>query len=97
MAEGDSSSEGERPHRGHGLLVEQSCLHACWAPQRHCLLRAWLAPPLAPSSAEGHDHVEALLQHLHNWETRFCCPQAFLCLDFQCRDDVSELKQTFLD
>ncbi len=25
-------------------------------------------------------------------ETRFYCPQAFLSLDFQCRDDVSELK-----
>ena len=32
------------------------------------------------------------LKHLHNVEMRFHCPQAFLSLDFQCRDDVSELK-----
>ena len=32
------------------------------------------------------------LKHHHNVETRFYCPQAFLSLDFQCRDDVSELK-----
>ncbi len=37
------------------------------------------------------------LKHLHNVETRFYCPQTFLYLDFQCRDDVSELKQTFRD
>ncbi len=32
------------------------------------------------------------LKHVHNVETRFYCPQAFLSLDFQYRDDVSELK-----
>jgi len=32
------------------------------------------------------------LKHLHNVETRFYCPQTFLSLDSQCRDDVSELK-----
>ncbi len=32
------------------------------------------------------------LKHLHSVETRFYCPQAFLSLDFQCRDDVFELK-----
>ncbi len=32
------------------------------------------------------------LKHLPNVETRFYCPQTFLSLDFQCRDDVSELK-----
>ena len=37
------------------------------------------------------------LQHLHNVETRFYDPQAFLSLDFQYRDDVFELKQTFQD
>ena len=31
------------------------------------------------------------LQHL-NVTTRFYCPQAFLSLGFQCKDDVSELK-----
>ena len=38
-----------------------------------------------------------VLQHLRNVETRLYCPQAFLSLDFQCRDDVSEVKQTFRD
>ncbi len=32
------------------------------------------------------------LKHLPNVETRFYCPQTFLYLDFQSRDDVSELK-----
>ncbi len=35
---------------------------------------------------------KSVLKHLHNVETRFYCPQMFLSLDFQCRDDVSELK-----
>ncbi len=34
----------------------------------------------------------SILKHLPNVETRFYCPQTFLSLDFQCRDDVSELK-----
>jgi len=32
------------------------------------------------------------LKHLHNEKPRFYCPQAFLSFDFQCMDDVSELK-----
>ncbi len=32
-------------------------------------------------------------KHLHNVETRFYCLQAFLSLDFQCKDDVPELQQ----
>ena len=31
-----------------------------------------------------------MLQHLHNVQTRFYCPQAFLSLVFRCRDDVPE-------
>ena len=31
-------------------------------------------------------------KHFHNVEKRFYCPQAFLRLDFQCREYVSELK-----
>ena len=34
----------------------------------------------------------SVLKHLHNVEMRFYRPQAFLSLDFQCRDDVSETK-----
>ena len=30
----------------------------------------------------------------HNAETLFNCPQAFLSLDFHCRDDVFRIKQT---
>ncbi len=30
--------------------------------------------------------------HRHGVETRLYCPQAFLSLDFQCKDDVSEFK-----
>jgi len=32
------------------------------------------------------------LKHFHSVETGFYCPQAFLSLDFQCRDDVFESK-----
>ena len=39
-----------------------------------------------------HAYGGAFLKHLHNVETRFDCPQTFVYLDFQCRDDVSELK-----
>lgn len=31
-------------------------------------------------------------KHLTNVETRCCCPQSFLSLEFQSTDDVSELK-----
>ena len=37
------------------------------------------------------------LKTFHNVETHFCCPQAFLSVDFQCRDNVSESKQTSRD
>ncbi len=36
--------------------------------------------------------VVAELKHLRNVETWFFCPQTFLNLDFQCRDDVCELE-----
>jgi hypothetical protein len=32
-----------------------------------------------------------LLNHLHNAETCFHCPQTFLYSEIQCRDDVSDL------
>ncbi len=35
------------------------------------------------------------LTHLQNVETRCYSPQTFLNLNFQCRDDVSELKWMF--
>ncbi len=31
----------------------------------------------------------AVLKHPHNEETSCYCPQTFLALDFQCRDNVS--------
>ena len=37
-------------------------------------------------------HYHACLKHLHNVEMRSYCPQTFLSLDLQCRDDVSEVK-----
>ena len=36
-------------------------------------------------------------EHLHNVETPFYCPQTLLNLTFQCRDDISEIKQTLWD
>ena len=39
-----------------------------------------------------HAYGGAFLKHLHNVETRFYCPQTFLYLDFQYRDDVSKSK-----
>ena len=44
------------------------------------------------ASAFRDEPTSGHLKHLHNVETRFYCPQTFLSLDFQCRDDVSELK-----
>ncbi len=38
-----------------------------------------------------------VLKHLPIVETLFHCPQAFLSLGIQCRDDVSGLKQMFWD
>ncbi len=32
------------------------------------------------------------LKHLHHVEKSFYCPQTFLSFDFQCRDDICELK-----
>jgi len=32
------------------------------------------------------------LKHLHSVDTHLDCPQTFLGLGFQCRDDISELK-----
>ncbi len=49
-----------------------------------------LLPPLL-------HHLPLLVKHLHYGEMRFLGPQAFLSTDFQCRDDVSELKWTFWD
>ena len=43
------------------------------------------------------DCLGSPLRHFHNVETRFYCPQPFLSVNFQCRDDVSELRQTFWD
>jgi len=45
------------------------------------------------SGIDGAPHIQHWggLKHLHNVETHFYCPQAFLSLDFQFRDDVSEL------
>ncbi len=39
-----------------------------------------------------HIQLEGYLKHLPNLETCFCCPQAFLSVEFQCKDDISELK-----
>ncbi len=36
--------------------------------------------------------LTGVLGHLHNVESGFLCPRAFLSLDFQYGDDVSELK-----
>ncbi len=41
--------------------------------------------------------VPRLLKQLHNADMRFYCPQTFLSLGFQCRDDVPEFKMTFRD
>ena len=38
----------------------------------------------------GHGYAQGTLQHLHNVETRFYCPQTLLSLDFQRSNDVSE-------
>jgi len=41
---------------------------------------------------QEHCSLSSYLNHLHNVETRVYCPLTFLSLDFQCKDDVSELK-----
>ena len=70
--------------------------HASWMLPlaANALLNA--APPAAP-----HLWLQVCLcpgvKHLHNVDTQLYCPPTFLSLDFQCSDDVSELKQTFRD
>lgn len=54
-------------------------------------------PVMSDSTVRGKCRLSAgdilALKHLHhNAEMRFCCPQMFLSLDLQCRDDGSELK-----
>ncbi len=55
---------------------------------------SFAAVDVTPVLGEPHAS-QAMLKHLPNVETRFYCPQAFLSLDFQCRDDIFEL--TFWD
>ena len=42
-----------------------------------------------------HTSAQVVQKHRPNVETQFWCPQAFLSLDYQCRDGISELTQTF--
>ncbi len=41
-----------------------------------------------PTIVLGPQHVP---KHLSKVEPWFCCAQMFLSLEFQCRDDISEL------
>ena len=78
-------------HTTHGPH-ENICHHSrssCAVPlpnDAHCLL-------LCP----GTMHCSrGKLKHLHNVEMHCYCPQMFLSLNFQCRDDVSEFKLAVL-
>ncbi len=59
-------------------------------------IQPWVAPYTRSCYDSQHTNTEWLdvsrLKHLRNVETPFDCPQAILSSDFQCRDDVSELK-----
>ena len=52
------------------------------------------------SSSNGERRIRCIdlfsffQEHLSNVKTQFHRPQALLSIDFQCRDDVSEQKQT---
>jgi len=43
------------------------------------------------SSIDSSMNLKHELKHLQNVDTCLYCPQTFLSLDFQCRDDISEL------
>jgi len=66
------------PRRG------ESCPQAAIAQYCPALLQTAQQQPVT--------HLALSLNHLHNVETSFYCPQTFLCLDFQYGDDISELK-----
>ena len=74
----------------------QDAQHASWMLPlaADALLNA--APPAAP-----HVWLQVCLctalTHLLDVETRYHCPLTILSLDFQCRDDISEVEQTFWD
>ena len=69
-------------HWTTGLRVEQ--------------VQPWVPPytdPAIPVSIQNTEWLDvSRLKHLCNVETRFSCPHAFLSSDFQCRNDVSDLK-----
>ena len=68
--------------QSHAVSPLPHCFHpnsCCSAASPHLLLAT-------------HDVASGHPNHLHNVSTRFHCPQTFLSLDFQCRDDVSESK-----
>ena len=78
--------------------VQCGVYHSCTV--RSCI-QTMVADPAYTQAADSHYYAVLCsqsterLNHIYNVETRFYCPQTFLCLDFQCRDDVSEVKQTF--
>ena len=51
---------------------------------------AQVVQDLPPHARKIKGEVCTPLRHLHNVEARFWCPQTFLRLDSQCRDDVFE-------
>ena len=76
----------------------QLLLLSYWAAQHDTQLLIKLAPKGVHASlffSLLSRQVSMYLQHLHNVDTRFYCPQMFSY--FWCRDDVSERKQMFQD
>ena len=80
------------------VIVPHACMHACMQQLLHMSSLRQAATMVSRTSVQHHAscvqlvRTQWLLKHLHNVETRFYCPQTFLYLDFQCRDDVSEIK-----
>ena len=79
------------------LLSLQGGCHRCATCQplfTHYVHILQCIAPAPLNQAEGGDDLfmyRPHRQHL-NVTTRFYCPQAFLSLDFQCQDDLLELK-----
>jgi len=69
----------------HLQMQRTNSHHNVWPGSSHMPSQLQLSTQLALCFQEQ-------LKYHDNVETRFYCPQIFLYLDSQCRDDVSELK-----
>ena len=90
------------PQGNLSRYFDLACITAglrCLAGQQDAWEDAWLVlnHALGNYAQEGQRLVSLHMLISPQCRDAFFCPQTFLSLDFQCRDDVSESKQKFRD